>query len=156
MIPHSDFSKLRLSDFVPPSEIVSLSDWEFDDRLWIGEAVGFTEWLRLQSSPHALGSMALDLSALPERVVEQCLGRMGLPLRSGMTLTEITGHLGQPAGHHQFVADRATYEFCVGSTDQYDISCTVLAEGGLIYLVIQVPQAAPDNPFKPNPLRDGA
>ena len=140
MLTHKEFEKLRLSQFVHPSEIVELADWEFLDREWIGEAIGFTEWLRPQSSPHQLGSIALDLEALPAEVIETCLSCIGLPLRRHMTFAQIVSLFGEPLRTLSFVVDRDTYEFRIGVPDVYDLSCTVLGDGGLSYLVVTVPQ----------------
>jgi hypothetical protein len=156
VIPHSTFYQLRLSDFVDPSDISQLSDWEFLDRIWVGEALGFSEWLRPAHSPQQLGSLALDLVDLPQSAVDRCLSALGLPLSRGMDLPQIQAVLGGPCAHHSFVADRASYDFRFGAPDQYDISCTVLADGGLCYLVVTVPEAAPNNSFKPTPLRGAA
>ena len=140
MLTHREFEKLRLSQFVDASEIAQLEDWEFLGREWVGEAIGFTEWLRLQSSPHLLGSIALDLEALPTKVTEACLSRIGLPLRRHMTFAQLVSLFGGPLRTLHFVEDRATHEFRVGAPDAYDLSCTVLADGGLSYLVVTVPQ----------------
>lgn len=140
MLTYQEFEKLRLSQFVDPSEITELENWEFLDREWVGEAIGFTEWLRPRSSPHRLGSIALDLEALPDEIVEACLSRIGLPLRRHMTLAQLVSLFGQPLRTFDFVEDRATHEFRVGAPDAYDLSCTVLADGGLNYLVVTIPE----------------
>lgn len=145
MIPHTKFFPLRLSDFIDSSEVSQLSDWEYLDRLWVGEAVGFSEWLRPESTPQHLGSLALDLADLPQSTVDSCLSAIDLPLNRGMNLPQIQAVLGPPSGSHCFVQDRTTYEFKLGGAELYDISCTVLADGGLIYLVVTVPEAEPNN-----------
>jgi hypothetical protein len=152
VVPHSRFSQLRLSDFVNPSEISQLSDWEFLDRVWVGEAVGFSEWLRPECSPQRLGSLALDLAELPQNAVESCLSAIELPLSRGMALPQIQAVLGSPSGRHNFVSDRTSYDFKIGGQNPYDISCTVLTDGGLSYLVVTVQEAVPNNSFKPKPL----
>jgi hypothetical protein len=139
MLTHREFEKLRLSQFVDASEITELSEWEYLDREWIGEAIGFTEWLRPQSSPHQLGSIALDLEVLPTEVSEACLSRIGLPLRPHMTVAQLVSLLGEPLRTLSFVEDRATYQFRIRDLDAYDLSCTVLGDGGLSYLVVTVP-----------------
>jgi len=136
MLTHEEFHRLRLSQFVERTRITQLSGWEFLGREWIGEAVGFTEWLRPLSSPERLGSIALDLEELPPEVVEACLSRIGLPLHRHMTLPQLVALFGEPLRVLAFVEDRATYEFRVADPDPYDVSCTVLADGGLGYLVI--------------------
>lgn len=140
MIPHSKFAELRLSQFVDPRGISPLTDWEFLDRLWVGEAIGFSEWLCPQESPDSLGSLALDLEDLPQEVVADVLSRIGLPLHRGMTLAEIKPVLGNPARSDSFVPDRISYNFTLAGPDPYDVFCTVLSDGGLIYLVVTVPE----------------
>lgn len=137
MISYKDFGSLRLADFyTPEDDIEELEDWEFQDRLWVGESVGFTEWLRLKKSPRILRSMALDLPELPDDFITKVLGRIELPLRPGMTLAEITAILGEPTDSQKYVADRQSYDFTVGDSDKYNVNCTVHQERGLIYLVV--------------------
>ena len=140
MLTHSEFEKLRFAQFIDASQIAELEDWEFLDREWVGEAIGFTEWLRPQSSPNQLGSIALDLEALPTEVTEACLSCIGLRLRRHMTFGELVSLFGEPLRTLSFVEDRATHEFRVGAPDAYDLSCTVMADGGLSYVVVTVPQ----------------
>ena len=142
MLSHEEFHKLRLCQFVDPAEVTGLSDWEFMGRDWVGEALGFTEWLRPKSAPEQLGSVALDLDALPADVAEACLSRLGLPLRRHMTLPDLVALYGEPVRVARFVDDRATYEFRIGDPDLYRLSCTVLADGGLHYLVLAVADGA--------------
>lgn len=60
-VSHAEFGWLRLADYVSTQEIVQLVDWEYLDHDWVGEAIGFTEWLRLESEPEVLRSIALAL-----------------------------------------------------------------------------------------------
>jgi hypothetical protein len=144
MLSHSEFQKLRLSQFIDASEITELVDWEFLGRQWVGEAIGFTEWLRPQSSPDLLGSIALELEELPARVAEACLHRIGLPVRRHMTLSQLVDLFGEPLRSLSFVEDRVTHEFRVDTPDQYVLSCTLVAGVGLNHVVIALPQYASD------------
>ena len=38
------------------------------DQMWVGEAVGFSEWLRLRDKPETLRSLAIDFAEFPEQV----------------------------------------------------------------------------------------
>jgi hypothetical protein len=137
MISYESFGTLRLADFYAPVEdIEELEDWEFMDCIWVGEAVGFTEWLRLATDPGTLRSMSLSLAELPEKVVSDVHARIGLRLRTGMTFEEVTAILGEPTATQQFVADRRSYAFVHGDDCKYDVSCTVHQDDGLIYVVI--------------------
>jgi hypothetical protein len=134
VIAQSDFEKLRLRSFV--DEVVDLDHWQFMGREWIGEAVGFTEWLRPKDDPARLGSLAVDLVNLPWETTEAILDRLGLPLRAGMTLEEVTAVLGVPSGTQEFVPGRKSHDFEFGSADRYSVSCTVHDSDGLTYLVV--------------------
>ena len=134
MITHQDFRRLRLRDFA--EDVVDLDNWQFMGRQWIGEAVGFTEWLRPHDDPERLGSLALDLVDLPSEVALSVLKHLGLPLRPGMTYPEVVAELGSPIKSQQFQPDRRSYYFELGSDDRYSLSCTVHEQDGLIYLVV--------------------
>ena len=134
MITHRDFHQLRLRSFV--DDVVELQDWQFMGREWIGEANGFTEWLRPVDDPSRLGSLALDLAQLDEVVAGEILDQLGLALRLGMTLTEVVGVLGDQIDTQQFVPDRRSYDFHVDSPDGYSVSCTIKDDDGLIYVVV--------------------
>ena len=143
MLAHEAFRQLRLSDFVGSSSIVPLEDWEFDERVWVGEALGFSEWLRPIGSPNALASLALDLATFPRDAAEKCLEVLGLDVRRGMGFVDLRQRLGEPHKTQRFVPDRLSYEFVVGGASPYRVSCTVLANGGLSYVVVS-PAAAPN------------
>ncbi len=94
MTSYSDFSVLRLEHFVPKNKIRQLRDWEILGRVWVGEALGFSEWLRLVESHDALGSLSLDLSELDLPIFDNVLKAIGLPLAKGMSLSQIEHALG--------------------------------------------------------------
>ena len=139
MISHGSFAKLRLAHFRPDAEITELDNWEFMDHTWLGEAVGFSEWLRLEDEPEVLRSLAIDFSEFPELAAAEVLRTIDLPLQAGMKLDELCKLLGEPATEHRFVKDRVSYEFVFTEPPRYDLSCTVLNRGGLMYLVVMTP-----------------
>ena len=122
---------MRLRHFA--DDVVDLDGWEFMGRLWVGEAIGFSEWLRPADDPARLGSLALDLCDLPPDLSARVLDRLHLPLSRGMDLARIRGRLGDPVGTQRFVSDRCSFKF---SIDGYSISCTVHDADGLIYVVV--------------------
>jgi hypothetical protein len=136
MLTHEEFGRLRLREFISGRRIRALTDWEFMGRSWVGEAVGFSEWLRPEERPERLESLALDMAELPNETVDSVLARVGLPVRKGTTLNELISLLGQPEKTDTFAEDRKTFEFRHGDRDPYLLSCTVLNEGGLTYLVL--------------------
>jgi hypothetical protein len=139
MISQDQFGKLRLAQFRPEADIVELADWEFMDELWVGEAVGFSEWLRLQTEPMVLRSLAVDFTEFPEAAALAVLQTIELPIQRGMSDVELKARLGEPVEEFRFVADRITYKFAVPGPHRYNVSCTVLKQGGLSYLVVMHP-----------------
>lgn len=137
MISHEEFGKLRLAPFAEGHHVDLLDDWEYMGDTWVGEAIGFTEWLRRKSDPDVLGALSLDLVDLPSRTAAAVMKRVGLPLRRGMTLESIQAVLGAPRQTRVFVADRRTYEFKHGHPDSFSVGCTLLHEGGLVHLTIR-------------------
>lgn len=138
MIPHDQFARLRLAQFLPASEVEELSNWEFLDRIWVGEANGFSEWLRLADDPDVLRCLSLDFDQLPEEPTRKVLETIDLPVRYGMRLAELRGLLGESVGEEHLVSDRVSYLFRV-ERPSYDIDCTVLNDGGLTYVVVTTP-----------------
>jgi hypothetical protein len=139
VISHARFGKLRLSQFRPNTNIVALDGWEFMDHLWVGEAIGFSEWLRLKRKPDELRSLAIDFSEFPEQAATEVLRMIELPIRGGMTSDELQQLFGKPAKESSFVKDRVSYQFVSSGSPKYNLSCTVLNKGGLTYLVVAVP-----------------
>ena len=134
MISHTEFARLRLADFV--GEVSLLDCWQFMGREWVGEAVGFSEWLRPVDDPEHLGSLALDFSALPGDVAARILRRLRLDLSPGMTFEEIRNCMGEPIEEQVFASDRRSYDFKIDDADGYYVSCTVHQDDGLIYIVV--------------------
>ncbi len=139
MISYEEFGKLRLQQFIPNSKISELDNWEFEEHLWVGEALGFSEWLRLESEPNILRSIAIDFSELPEEVVSNVLNIIDLPISKGMQYSEIEKILGKPFETYSFVKDRKSCEFKTDGVEPFIVSCTVLNDGGLTYIVIRTP-----------------
>jgi hypothetical protein len=138
MISYDHFGKLRLAHFLPGDQITKLRDWEFEENLWVGEAIGFSEWLRLEKEPDVLRSLAIDFAKFTNTTVEEVLRTIDLPIRGGMTFEDLRMVLGEPDKILRFVADRTTYEFLSQEPHPYKVSCTVLNKGGLVYLVVTV------------------
>lgn len=139
MIPYDDFGCLRLAGFLPNADLAHLEGWEFQDHVWLGEAVGFSEWLRLEDDPEVLRSLAIDFSEFPPEVADLVLQTIALPVRAGMSLRDLDDLLGPRVAEYRFVADRVTCEYLSPEPHRYCLSCTVLNDGGLSYLVVMVP-----------------
>lgn len=138
MLSYRDFSCMRLSDFV--RDPAPLDDWEFMGRLWVGEALGFTEWLCPAEKPTELGSLSVDLVAFEHW--EDVLRRLQLPLKKGMRLTDVQQVLGRPTRRIEWEPTRFDAEFIYPPSQPYWISCTFRDADGLIYLTIMLPQYA--------------
>jgi hypothetical protein len=140
MIGHEGFARLRLAPFRPDVEVVALSGFEFLERRWVGEGIGFSEWLRLEDEPEELRSLAIDFAEFPPGAAAAVLAAIDLPLRPGMRLDDIRGVPGGAVEEQRLLhEDRVSHEFTVDSPARYNISCTVLHEGGLTYLVVTRP-----------------
>ncbi len=141
MISYEEFAALRLKDFVNVP-VTTLEDWEFMDNEWVGEAVGFSEWLRLRSEPTTLRSLALDFDDFPTASATRVMEVLGLGVRAGMTLEQLVQVLGEPLEVVSFVPDRTTYEFATGGASLFNVSCTVRSDTGLAYVVVSRPTDA--------------
>jgi hypothetical protein len=139
MISYNEFGKLRLNQFIPKTLIDELENWEFENHLWIGEAHGFSEWLCLESEPAILRSIAIDFSEFPNDAASKVLDIVGLSIFEGMQYSEIEKVLGKPYKTFTFVQDRKSYEFKTIGSNPFIVSCTVLNEGGLTYIVVRTP-----------------
>ena len=62
-----------------------------------------------------------------------------------MSLQELDDLLGPRVAEHRFVADRVSCEYFTPEPDRYRVSCTVLYDGGLSYLVVMVPPIGDDD-----------
>ena len=104
-------------------------------RLWTGEGMGFTQWLRPVENPESLGSLSIDFVELEPIIVREMLDVIQLPLSMGMRLTDINRTLGPPAEIEQFTQDRKSYIHICGSGNCFTIDSTIDEANGLIYLV---------------------
>ena len=137
LISHQEFGKLRLAQFVTdPGEMATLENWEYMERVWVGEAIGFTQWLRYEEDPEILGSLSLDLIELPDEISQSVFRVLALPLRQGMSYEEIVHLFGKPNCTYTFVKDRKTYEFARGVKWKYLIDCTIHEDIGLLYVTV--------------------
>ena len=83
MIDYDSFGRLRLADFVAARRVRRLRDWELEGRVWVGEAVGFSEWLRLSDDPRVLRAATIDFQSLPARAAGRALDASGSPSARG-------------------------------------------------------------------------
>lgn len=141
LVPYSKFAKLRLEHFFPEGsplleELTLLENWEYLGGVWEGHAIGFSEFLYLESLPHELGSLALSAEELPPDVISAALSELGLPVASGMTVSDLEAICGKPDKKYHFTDDRVTYEYLLGQASRYVVSFTVLEVKGLTYITV--------------------
>jgi hypothetical protein len=134
MISHSKFGKLRLAQFIKSNDVAEVDNWEFNDRIWLGEAFGFSEWLRLKDDPNILRYLALDFTDFPKTQAAMVLNQLGIEILPGMGIEQVNGCLGKCNKVTSYATDRKTFDYTVGSLEKYEISCTILIDGGLTYL----------------------
>jgi hypothetical protein len=137
LISYEQFAKLRLRDFVPDrSAIRETPDWEWEGSFWFNESIGFTSFSRHVTTPDETGGLELSFSEMPAEFNQRLLSVIGLPVRRGMSHSEALSALGVPTRTHQFVRDRRSCEFTVGSDQPYVVGCTIQEIEGLIHVTI--------------------
>ena len=140
LISYEQFAKLRLRDFVPDSTAIGeTSDWEWMGSVWHNEGIGFTSFSRHASTPDETGGLEISFPELPADCIQRVLTAIGLPLRPGMSTPDVLSAMGTPSSTHQFVPDRRTYDFTVGSAQPYVVGCTVVDTEGLIHVTVVRP-----------------
>jgi hypothetical protein len=154
MLGHAAFARLRLADFFPElpvvgpdrkdpgagrrfkgDAIVVVDNWAYDDRMNVGEVLGFTEVLRAKKDPARTRSVAVALGDLPAKKWKAIVGALGLPVVKGMTARALIARLGKPAGRESFVAGQVELQFRTRAP-AYKVDCTVRDRGGLSYVVV--------------------
>ena len=140
MITYAAFGALRLRQFVDPNLVEILDDWEFMGRLWVGEAFGFSEFLRLRRRPRVLRSLSIDLLEFPTEQAQRVLALLGLPLAPGMSREQVDRLLGEPVRTLNYAPDRVTYEYVTDGRQPYEVSCTLREDVGLAYINVKRPR----------------
>jgi hypothetical protein len=154
LLAHAAFARLRLADFFPelrvlgpdPKDpgagrrfarkaIIAVDNWEYDDRINVGEVFGFTEVLRAKKDPERTRSVAVALGEMPAEKWMAIVGALGLPVEKGMTARALIARLGKPAGRESFVPGQVNLLFRTRAP-AYRIECTVGDDDGLSYLVV--------------------
>lgn len=92
LLPHKEFGKLRLHQFVAADDIRALDNWKEMDEEWTGEAVGFTEMLRPTHRPDVVRLVGLDLEELTAEIQRDLWSALKLPLQRGMSLITSDRH----------------------------------------------------------------
>ena len=128
---------MRLRSFVPPgTEIAELSYFKWMEGQWLHEGVGFTWFGRLVERPDETAGLELLFKELDGASIDRVLQFLQLPLRPGMRLEQLHDLFGWPGTTNVFTSDRKTYNFRIGSGEQYQVGCTVHDEQGLIHVSV--------------------
>ncbi len=134
MISKLEFGKLRLSQFIDRDQIDELDQWEYMGRLNIGEAHGFSEWIRTIERPDFLWCLSLDLPTFP--CPDKVLERLDVPLSAGANEDSVRLALGDPLEDTTLRPDRRSYRFGFPASEPYCIDCTFDLSGELKYLIV--------------------
>jgi len=152
LIPYDEFRRLRLKQFCPPgTEIDDLGeDSEYMGRTWTGEGIKGVDFLwqrKNTASSLACIILALQPKFCPPEVEQAILATIRLPLKRGMTLTEVKQLLGKPAVQNSG-KDWDTVEFRCGRKSKYMILTDFGSTAGLRNLHINRWDALPDDDEK--------
>jgi hypothetical protein len=134
---YAQFARLRLRRLVPRSvKVVEHDGWEWMYGTWRYEGIGFTWFGRLEAKPRVTAGLEIVFEELSGASAKRILRAAGLPVSAGMRLAELRRRLGSPVSTEQFVSDRKTYVFLIGSRNRYRVGCTVRRRHGLIHVSV--------------------
>jgi hypothetical protein len=100
---------------------------------WLYEGIGLTWFARLEEEPEVTQGIEIAFDEISPGMAVRILDALGLPLFPRMELEQVKEALGQVETTKRFVPDRATYNFRVGTSEAYEISCTIHETEGLIH-----------------------
>jgi len=134
-LPYSQFARLRLRRLVPRSaNVIEHDGWEWMNGNWWYEGIGFTWFGRLEAKPKVTAGLEVSFEELSVASARKILKAAGLHVSAGMRLAEVRGRLGAPVSIDQFVPDRKTYVFVIGTKSRYRVGCTIRRRHGLIHV----------------------
>ncbi len=136
MILKRFFSDMRMSHYVPQTDIKSLKNWEFLGREWIGEAVGFSEWLYSPDAPSMLEIMGIDISAFPG--VESLLLKLEIVFPA-LNKVGVGILLGSPSASKVWPSGRQTLLYWHPDREPYAIECAFDGEDLVFITIIKSP-----------------
>lgn len=135
MISHADLSQLRFPDFLPEGAERSEEDhYEWMNGLWRYEGIGFSWFGAPMDEPGRTACFELLADEIPPETMSRIMNKVGLPIAFGMSRAQMEAVLGAPFNSSSYSDDRVTLEFLTSDTEAYYLSCTVLHEGGLLFI----------------------
>lgn len=129
------FEKVKLSNYIPLNELETVSSYEYYDKWWDGETLGFTYVLQSPDDLQATTCVVLDLQdSVFTSIYEGILTEIGIPLKRGSTLHDVQSYIKiNPFNIKRRAEGKTQYEYLL---DNCYLS-TLLFEGiGLVYIII--------------------
>lgn len=153
LIPYEKFGALRLRQFcqlpfspATPQDpghgrrltgevVAELVNWVYLERTWVGEAVGFAEWLRREDDPEVLRFISIPFGTLTDAEEARILETVRLPLAPGMNSSVIRHTLGSATESTKSLL-REDLWFRLGRKEPYLVNCVVDPGTGLTYVSV--------------------
>lgn len=142
MIPHGDFGKLRLAQFLPGDQIKQV---EMISALgeYLAEDSKGASWSRRQDYPDRLCALEINFCDFPSDAAGAVFKVLDLPVRKGMSAAELRTLFGTPVSERHSTSTSGdalhTCEFRLRGKCAYDINCEIESRGGLVYIRIMIP-----------------
>jgi hypothetical protein len=134
-LPH--FSRLRLKSLLGEKDYDRSWSFEYLGKLWFGDTYGFSHAMRLFTNPFKTQSIAINFGKISDSEISNISKIIGINLTRSLTKEECFKAYGSPAKVEEFVDDRKTYAFFMGSRPDYEVGFTILNAGGLLYFTME-------------------
>ena len=140
LISYADLARLRLKDFLGSDAQVWVEESGMHVVVGLGgfERFGETAFGWKQGERYQTAEVTLDLSStsiLPESLAKEVIETLKLPVRKGMTASELIHVFGEPEIDEQ-ATSRRFLRFVCGAEEPYVLGCGVDAKEGLVHLFL--------------------
>lgn len=140
-IRYGELAKMRLRDFLGEGAEIDVEESGMTVVVGLGgyEGLGetFFEWR--QGEPYQTAGVTLDLghdSFLPESAALKIVDTLRLPVKTGMTASELIGIFGTPESDKPGRSGLRLLSFVCGQPDEYRLGCAVDEREGLVHLFL--------------------